>query len=66
MNRDRCDIVVIVKGIRVRAKLIDMVKREIATALANVGAFEVTTSGDFAGNATPRGCAPWLRRQLAA
>lgn len=64
MNRDRCDVVVIVKGLRVRANLVDMVKREIATALHNVGAFEVTTSGDFAGNGNS--CDPERMRALAA
>lgn len=51
MPRDRADVVVVVRGRGRRGKrFAALVKREIATALSNIGAFDVTALGDFAGN----------------
>lgn len=61
MRRDT-DIVVTVKGVRVRRGLVEHVRREVASALADIGAFDVTAVGDpgFAGDGSS--CDPeWMR-----
>lgn len=49
-NEDRAIVVRVFARGSYSRKEAEMVKREIATALNNIGAYEVTTIGDFAGN----------------
>ena len=63
--KDRVDVIVVVRGVGRRGKAFaELVKREVATALSNVGAFEVTTLGDFAGNGNS--CDPGRMKELAS
>lgn len=64
MPRGRVDVVVVVRGVGKRGRqFAELVKREVATALANIGAFEVTTVGDFAGNGNS--CDPDRMKELS-
>lgn len=55
-------ILVVVSG---PAHIAEIVKREVATALHQVGAFEVTTAGDFS-NGSGQSCDPQRMQILAA
>lgn len=56
-------IMVTVSGVGYGPKKVELVKREVATALANIGAFKVATEGDFAGDGSS--CDPRRMRALS-
>lgn len=60
MKEKRIEVVVRARGYS-QARL-ELVRQEVATALANIGAFDVTSLGDFAGNGSS--CDPDRMRAL--